>query len=72
MKGRSSGVKPQERDVHRVEGILASIHAKVAPEQPVPNGLAPAQSGRARVEPAGIARYSLWRSVRAVLCRGLL
>jgi hypothetical protein len=72
MRGRSSGVKPQERDVHRVEGILASVHAKVAPEQLAPNGFVPVQSGRTRVESAGIARYSFTRSVRAIFCWGLL
>jgi hypothetical protein len=33
MKGRSSAVKLQERDAHRVEGVLASVRAKVAPER---------------------------------------
>ncbi|MDD3599588.1 MAG: hypothetical protein WCZ48_07630 [Bacillota bacterium] len=55
-----------------MEGILASVHAKVAPEQLAPNGFVPVQSGRTRVESAGIARYSFTRSVRAIFCWGLL
>jgi hypothetical protein len=52
MTGRSSGVTPKERDVRRVQGVLAHDRVNVAPELPGPNR-------RPRAQPAGVGSVGI-------------
>ena len=63
MMGRSSGVTSTERDVRRVQGVLAHDRVNVALEPPGPNCRLRIQP--AGVGPAGTSPLQLLRSTRA-------